>query len=85
MLDQIASIMPTSETLKVQRDGSFEFIKTLAIAAVTKDMTRIMRELPPMPAAPPKVVDARYSERFAGEAVALHAADYCWDSRATTG
>jgi len=70
-LDQIAMLMPISETLKVPRDGSFEDTKTQAIDALTKDMTKIMRELPPMPPAPPKVVDENYSKSAFGETVAL--------------
>jgi len=70
-LDRIAMLMPISETLKVPRDGSFEDTKTQAIAALTKDMTKLMQELPPMPPAPPKVVDENYSESASGEIVAL--------------
>ena len=53
------------------RDGSFEDTKTQAIVALTKDMTKIMRELPPMPPAPPKVVDENYRKSAFGETVAL--------------
>ena len=70
-LDQIAMLVHISETLKVPRDGSFEDTKTLAIAALTKDMTKIMQELPPMPPAPPKVVDENYRKSAFGETVAL--------------
>ena len=70
-LDQIAMLVHISETLKVPRDGSFEDTKTLAIAALTKDMTKIMLELPPMPPAPPKVVDENYRKSAFGETVAL--------------
>ena len=70
-LDQIAMLVHISETLKVPRDGSFEDTKTLAIAALTKDMTKIMEELRAMPAAPPKVVDEYYDESICGEKVAL--------------
>ena len=61
-LEKIANILPTSETLQVPRDGPFDDTKTLAVAALTKDMTKLMGELSPMPEEPPKVVDRHYIE-----------------------
>ena len=72
MLEKIAMIMPTSETLKVPRDGPFDDTKKLAVAAITKDMTKIMQELSPMLEAPPIVVDRYYIESsMYGETVSL--------------
>ena len=72
MLEKIAMIMPTSETLKVPRDGPFDDTKTLAVAALTKDMTKLMGELSPMPEEPPIVVDRYYIESsMYGETVSL--------------
>jgi hypothetical protein len=68
MLDKIASLVEKSETLTISRDASVEDIKTLAIAAVTKDMETIMQALPPMAAPPPKITGKHYfAEAMYGE------------------
>ena len=68
MLDKIVSLVEKSETLTVSRYASVEDIKTLAIAAVAKDMETIMKALPPMAAPPPKITGKHYfAEAMYGE------------------